>query len=157
MDRKKRSTLKIISGTAAVAMLPTAAFATGDSQVKRVSTQKLFSTGVGAELSVDLDLVNEPVLLLTNNTDELIIVRHVHPGIVHAGRNAYDINSVFDRCAYAIRPGSTRRVDISPTSSAQAETDFPRQHYRHQPQRLVSVKAQGHQGMLVNSSRSFYG
>ena len=157
MDHKKRTTLKIISGTAAVAMLPTAAFAHGDSCIKLTSTQKQISTGVGAELTVELDLVGEPTLLLTNNTDDLIIVRHVHPGIVHAGENSFDINSVFARCAYAIRPGTTRRMEISPTSSAQAEINFPRQRYRNQPQRLVSVTAQGHQGMLVNSSRSFYG
>jgi len=159
MDHKKRNTLKIISGTAAVAMLPTAAMANCNNHTKLVnqSTQKLVTTGAGAELTAELDLIAEPTLLLTNNTDELIIVRHIHPGIIHAGKNAYDINSVFDRCAYAIRPGTTRRMEIAPTHSTQAEVDFPRQRYSDQPQRVVKVIGQDNQGTLVNSSRSFYG
>jgi len=159
MDHKKRNTLKIISGTAAVAMLPTAVMANCNNHQKHASksTQKLVSTDAGSELTAELDLIAEPTLLLTNNTDELIIVRHIHPGIIHAGKNAYDINSVFERSAYAIRSGSTRRIKIAATTSTQAEVDFPRQRYSNQPQRVVRVTGQDNKGTLVNSSRSFYG
>lgn len=156
-DMSRRTALKVIGGAAVLATTPAL---TGQSfaatpQPGQLDTQTIHA-GSSAELSMQLTLEPEPLLTMTNNSDQLVIVRHVYPGIVHAGDKAFDINAVFERSAYAISAGSTRRVPIAPVSHTTAEAQFPREKYRKSPQRIVSVTGFDKHGPLVNSTRSFY-
>lgn len=155
VNNERRTVLKVLSGTAVIATMP--AFANGavaDSTLK--SDEQTVPVSTGAELSVTLSVDPVPTINLTNNSDKLVIVRHVYPGIIHAGEKTFDINSIFSSGAYAIGAGRTRRVKIEPTYATQAEAEFPRYKYRNQPHRLVSVTGTDRRGPVVNSSRSFF-
>ena len=170
VDTKKRQTLKIIGAGAAVVATPASVAALGwpNAADQRIVTDEYagtvqemyedieFPLTGQAELSISLRVDPEPVLVMGNNTDDLIIVRHVHPGIVHAGDRAFDINSVFERCAYAISPHTKRSVAIHQTSHVQKEREFARFNYSGKPQRLVVVTGADKQGLLAYSSRSFF-
>ena len=154
-DPKKRHTLKLLSGTAMVASMPALAMNAGQSSAASDGREVRLS-GEGAELSFSLHVDEKAVLKMSNNTDRLIIVRHVHPGIVHAGEQTFDINSAFQRSAYEISAGHTRSVVLEPVNHLAGEVDFPRARYRKMPQRIVSVTGSDERGLLVNSTRSFY-
>jgi len=172
VDVKKRQTLKIIGAGAAAVAIPASALDLewrngawsgqqivasddADSMRELYDGSELPLTDQ-AELSITLQVDSDPVLVMGNNTDELIIVRHVHPGIVHAGDKAFDINSVFERCAYAISPHKKRAVAIHQTSHVQRETPFSRSSHSGMRQRLAVVTAADKQGLLAYSGRSFF-
>ena len=164
VDLAKRKTLITLGGTALVTAAPTLAGAgvlsdgLNSDNLTRHSTQSVLSiTPEGKEISLSLLVDEESVLTISNHTDQLIIVRHVYPGIVHAGKQTFDITSVFERSAYAIGAGRSRSMPIKQTFSTQAETDFPRHRYSNKPIRVAALLAQSSQGKLVaNSSRSFF-
>jgi len=172
VNAKKRQTLKIMGAGVAVVATPVSVNALGwpngfqpDQQIvgdeDLNSVQEMYENvelplTTHAELSIALRIDPKPVLVMGNNTDELIIVRHVHPGIVHAGDRAFDINSIFERCAYAISPHTKRSVAIEQTSHIQREREFARSDYQNKPQRLVVVTGADRDGLLAYSSRSFF-
>ena len=169
VNAKKRQTLKVMGAGVAVAATPLSVATLGWPNVSLADQQIIHDEATSsiyedielpmithAELSIALRVDPNPVLVMGNNTDELIIVRHVHPGIVHAGDRAFDINSVFERCAYAISPHTKRAVAIEQTSHIQREREFQRANYQNQPHRLVVVAGADRDGLLAYSSRSFY-
>ena len=93
VDFNKRTTLKVISGTAAVVAAPAIALAgtnTGncfleDAQSKQEASDLIVPVNQSAELSIELAVGAESTIRLTNNSSRLLIVRHVYPGIIHAG------------------------------------------------------------------------
>lgn len=161
VDIKKRNTLKTLGGSAVIAVAPTAASAIclhGEQPTVAMNSMEEITVPVnsGTELTIALSVDPTPTIRLTNHSNQLVIVRHVHPGIVHAGRQAFDINSIFSGGAYAIRPGTSREAVIKPTVATAPETGFPRQLYRNKPQRVAAVTGRDHRGILANSSRSFF-
>lgn len=161
IDRKKRTTLKMIGGAAAVAAIPTIASAGncfhGDAHKEQhANTETVVPINNGTELTIALSVDPEPTIRMTNHSNQLVIVRHVYPGIIHAGDVAYDLNSIFANSAYAIGAGRSRTVKIQPTSHTQAEADYPRHLYRNKPQRIVAVTGRNERGILANSTRSFF-
>lgn len=165
VDLAKRKTLFTLGGSALVTAIPTiAGAATGASSLdyNNISSDGTADTIVpitshGKEISLSLLIDDESFLTIENNTDKLIIVRHVYPGIVHAGKQTFDINSVFERSAYAIGAGRSRSMPIAQTHSTQAEIDYPRHKFSKEPIRVASLLAQSREGMLLaNSSRSFF-
>ena len=159
-DPGRRLALKMIGGTAVLATgtAYSTAHALSDlttgEQVN--TTEASVTTRTGAELSISLSVDPEPTIRMTNHSNKLLIVRHVHPGIIHAGKNAYDINSIFERSAYAIGAGRSRTVSVQKTSAIQPERDFPRHLYANKPQRIVAVTGRNYSGLLANSTRSFF-
>lgn len=163
VDIKKRNTLKALGGSAVIAVAPTAVSAAclHGEKYQTANMEELEEivvpvTSSGTELTIALSVDPEPTVRLTNHSNKLVIVRHVYPGIVHAGKQAFDINSIFEGGAYAIRPGTSREAFINPTVSTAAETDFPRHIYRNKPQRVAAVTGRDDRGILANSSRSFF-
>jgi len=169
VNAKKRQTLKIMGAGVAVVATPASVAALGWPNVSQADQQVInddvtnsmyedieLPMTTHAELSIALRIDRNPVLVMGNNTDELIIVRHVHPGIVHAGDRAFDINSIFERCAYAISPHTKRSVAIEQTSHIQREREFPRSDYQNKPHRLVVVTGADRDGLVAYSSRSFF-
>ena len=160
VDTNKRNTLKVLGGSAVIAAAPSVVTATclyhdeiNQSELEEITVPV---TASGTELTISLSLDPEPSVLLTNHSKQLIIVRHVYPGIVRAGDQTFDINSIFERCAYAIRAGSSRDVPIESTASTSVETSFPRHLYRKYPQRSVAVTGRDHNGRLANSTHGFF-
>lgn len=161
VDQAKRNTLIMLGGTAVVTAMPALAngytISTGN-PIAETDEQALESlipiSNPGSELSIALQVDEQSMLTITNHTDKLVIIRHLHPGIVHTGEKTFDINSVFERSAYAIGAGRSRTMPISETASTQAEVNFPRDI--KQPLRVASLAAHSHMGKVVNSSRSFY-
>jgi len=152
-DMKKRSTLKIITGAAAIAATPSIAsagnFIDGADNEQAAVEEIVVPVNTGTELTISLSVEPEPTIRLTNH-------RHVYPGIVHAGEQTFDINSIFFRCAYAVSAGRSRTVKIEPTISTQVETAYPRQLYSNKPQRMVAITGRDRSGKLANSTRSFF-
>jgi len=159
-DMKKRSTLKIITGAAAIAATPSIAsagnFIDGADNEQAAVEEIVVPVNTGTELTISLSVEPEPTIRLTNHSKQLLIVRHVYPGIVHAGEQTFDINSIFFRCAYAVSAGRSRTVKIEPTISTQVETAYPRQLYSNKPQRMVAITGRDRSGKLANSTRSFF-
>ncbi len=161
IDTKKRTTLKVLGGSAIIATAPSLALAGGckhgiPGEAHAELENIVVPVSSGAELTISLAIDPEPTIRLTNHSNKLIIVKHVHPGIVHAGELTFDINSIFQNSAYAIGAGTSRNVLIKPTYATQAETDFPLHLYRKQPQRIVAVTGRDKQGRLGNSTRSYF-
>jgi len=161
VDTKKRNSLKVLGGSAVIAIAPgvVTAHSLGGNEADQVALEEIIVpvTSSGTELTIALSIEPEPIVKLTNHSKQLIIVRHVYPGIVHAGNQTFDINSIFERCAYAIRSGTSRNVAIEPTISTAAEKSFPRHLYRKQSQRrLAAVAETDHNGRPGKSSRSFF-
>jgi len=161
VDINKRNAIKAIGGTAAIASMPSLAVASagllGENSNKHSATQSVVvPLNTGTELSISMSLEGVPSLTLTNHSNQLIVVRHVHPGIVHAGTRTFDLNAIFSTGAHSIDAGSSRTFNIEPTSSTQAQIDFPRHLYRNKPQRVVTVRGADHIGEVIHSSRSFY-
>jgi len=161
-DRTRRLALKMIGGTAVMATgaaLSTSAYALGSaaSEVEETLAADIVNHHrPGAELTIALSVDPEPTIRITNHSDKLIILRHVHPGIIHAGRKTFDINSMFERSSYAIGAGRSRVVAVPETIATQAERKFPRHLYRNKPQRIVAVTGRNYSGILANSTRSFF-
>ena len=162
VDLTKRAILKTISGVAAVAATPGLASATTDKRLlnKNIDTQSakeiIVPINGGAEISIALSVDAKPTIQLSNNSNKTITVKHVYPGIINAGAQSFDINTVFSDGPRTIKAGETQSVSVFPMAKLQAETPFPREHYRNQPQRIASVTGKGHIGEIVNSTRSFY-
>ena len=163
IDHRKRQTLKILSGAAVVASVPATVLAAQAGAPGGVlggiadhGNNDIQFGDVNAELCFSITVGEQAVLRMTNNTDQLQIVRHVHPGIIHAGSLKFDINSAFERSAYAISAGHTRSVVLQPVDQLAGEVSFPRKKFRNKPQRIVSVTGNDERGLLVNSTRSFY-
>ncbi len=167
IDTKKRNTLKVLGGTAVIAATPAAVTATclhgnyptdASQTTTQATTQQpiVAVTSAGTELTIALTVDSEPKIRLTNHSKELIIVRHVYPGIIHAGKHAFDINSIFEGGAYAISPGTSREAFVRPTVHTAAEVNFPRHLYRNQPLRVAAVTGRDQRGVLANSTRSFF-
>ena len=161
VDINKRNALKLIGGTAAIASVPSFAVAANltsngyDAEYK--TADKMTITGnANTEMSATLSIDSAPMVTLTNHSNQAIVLRHVYPGIVHAGETTFDINSIFAGEARNIPAGASRSFKIQPTHAMQAEATFPRHLYRKQPQRVVAVKGSNQRGEFINSSRSFY-
>ncbi len=160
-DANRRLALKMIGGTAVLATgaAYTSAYALGTASTGVEETTPISAATparTGAELSISLSVDPEPTIRITNHSNKLVIVRHVHPGIIHAGENAYDINSLFVGSAYAIGAGRSRTMAVKKTSAIQPERDFPRHLYANKPQRIVAVTGRNYAGILANSTRSFF-
>lgn len=161
VDFDKRKALKVLAGTAAIASVPSISAAgkvlSSIGSKDLTSTDEVTVVGVdGAELTAVLSMDTEPTIRISNHNGRTVDVRHVHPGIVHAGDKTFDINTIFKNGAVSIDAGSSREFSVGTTISTQAETPFPRHLYRHKPQRVVAVSGVNEYGSFVNSSRSFY-
>ena len=159
VDQAKRNTLIMLGGTAVVSAVPALASA-GSLCALPINGELAAQPTIipvaneGLELSIQLNIDDESSLTITNNTSKLIIIRHLHPGIVHAGRKTFDINSVFDRSAYAIGAGRSRTMPITETYSTQAELKYPRN--TKNKLRVAKLVAHSSEGLMTNSTRSFY-
>lgn len=163
VDTNKRIALKFLGGAAVISSVQSVALATGIPPLAIDSDKSINSPGktdsalnTSPELTIEISIDPTPVVRLTNNSEEQIVVRHLHPGIVNAGARAFDLNSIFSEAACTIEAESSRDFEIKPVPNTQAETPFPRHLYRNQPQRVVAVKGHDLHGLIVNSSRSFY-
>lgn len=161
VDQAKRNTLMMLSGTALVTAMPALAAGYGNvlriagSDIARQTPESLIAiSGEDMEISIALQVADQPTVTIDNHTDKLVIVRHVYPGIVHAGDRTFDINSVFERSAYAVSAGKSRTIAIHDTYSTQAEAQYPQD--TRKPTRVANVIAQSQTGVVENSTRSFY-
>ena len=161
LDFSKRQTLKKIGGAAMLVTTPSIALSVLSSNSTPYSKDNLVVSKSGSELSgseISISLTLEPQasIRITNNTDEPIALKHVYPGILHAGYQSYDINEVLAGGDLTIAARQTQSLKVSPVKSTQAETVFPRHLYSKQPLRVASVTGADRRGPLINSSRSFY-
>jgi hypothetical protein len=162
VDLTKRTILKTIGGVTAVAATPGLASAITDNTLlnKGIDTQSakeiIVPINGGAEISIALSVDAETTLQLSNNSNQAVTVKHIHPGIINAGAQSFDINAIFSNGPRTIKAGETQSVSVLPMAKLQAETPFPRERYRNQPQRIASVTGKDHIGEIVNSTRSFY-
>lgn len=169
IDTTKRTTLKIISGATAMIAAPsivTAGFLEYGDNGKGISSQnktiKKPQLMAGSSLTIALLLNPEPTLRMTNHSSELVILRHVSPGILHAGDRVFDINSIFTRCSYAIAAGTTRHVSISPCehlpleiSSDEMDKGIP-DHLQQRQRHSLALTSRDHNGRLAHSSQHIF-
>ncbi len=161
LDQSKRNSLKMLSGASFIACAPTLVLAAGATEQNGVNDNRVTPETVvplqgNTELSISISLDSTPTIKLTNHSSQIIELRHVHPGIVHAGEKSYDLNSIFSKQPVTVNAGSSLSFVVESTDATQAETNFPRHLYRKQPQRVVAVKGTDSRGVFINSSRSFY-
>lgn len=160
MDVNKRKVLKCIAGATAVVAMPSvssAHFSFGAHKHSQEATTPTVETRHNfAELSVSIVSDKVSTLTMTNTSAHPITVKHIHPGLIHAGEKTFDINSIFSNGAWTIEPGTSREVAVNTITGTQNQATFPRHLYRKMPQRAVSVTGRDKHGQFVNSTRSFY-
>jgi len=166
VNQVKRQTLKVIGVSGAVVLSPAVAALATDSSLStwqvpaqdaaEVNQPTNYVIGGPVELSIELLVGPEPQVRITNLTKSVMILRHIYPGMVHAGEVAFDINAIFESSAHGFAAGEGRTFAIEPTHSTQAETDFPRAIYGKGPIRVARLHAFDEQGLVANSSRSFF-
>ena len=161
LDQSKRNSLKVLSGASFIACAPSLVLAAGATEQNgiidtKVTTDTIVPLQGNTELSISISLDSTPTIKLTNHSSQIIELRHVHPGVVHAGEKSYDINSIFSKQPVTVNAGSSLSFVVESTDATQAETNFPRHLYRKQPQRVVAVTGKDSRGVFINSSRSFY-
>ena len=158
VDEKKRRTLAIMAGTTAAALLPTVATA-ATNPLKLDSSSKDSSVAINSsddDLEISLDLDGSPTLFIKNKTDKLVIVRHVHPGIVHVNGSTFDINSLFESSASAIGGHRTRRYQIEATHPLASERPFPRRLISSKPVRVTAISGGTDPAEQLNTPRNFF-
>ena len=160
VDIKKRNALKVLGGTAVISSVP--AFAAASENIFDVNgeavalDETVVPVNASSDLSIALSVDPEPTVTLTNNSNKPLVVRHVHPGIVHAGRKTFDLNSIFTGSALTIAAGTSQSFKLDTTHATQAETWFPRERYRKQRLQVAALKGTDRFGEVVNSTRSYY-
>lgn len=154
VDLKKRKTL-LSMGTATLASaVPSVALALTDSDNK---PKACAARGDCNELRLELTLAQTPSLRISNDSDHPATLRHVHPGIVHAGGRTFNINTLFANGPLRIEAGRSVTLAIDATKRQPAlETRFARHRYARQPQRIARLRGADENGLIVNSTRSFY-
>jgi len=155
-DTSKRNTLKIIAGTAAVVAVPVASASVPSSSAGKVPATTSIEIDSTSGLQLTLTTGDQPELHMTNNTDDVIIVRHVHPGIVHVGDRTFNLNSVFDKNATGIRAGETRRKPIAQIAATTPETRFAPGVYKEGRLKPAQVVGYLNEEKVLNSSRFYY-
>lgn len=113
------------------------------------------STGGNEELSISLILGDKPMMLVTNNSDSLSILRRVHPGVVHAGETSYDLNHALMSSSYAIGAGRSRLIPITEAIGNIAEPT-PSSRHSGKPLRVASISSNNVDGRILNDSRVFF-
>ena len=109
------------------------------------------------ELRLELNVAQQTSLTISNDSDTRAVVRHVYPGIVHAGARTLDLNAAFTNGSREIEAGQSITVVIQPTQSiTPKETEFPRHKYSRLPQQIARLSGVDEKGVIVNSTRSFY-
>ena len=160
IDKQKRKTLTLV-GTAAIASAaPALTFATTAGSDRKLSAKQCTAaTGHNQcmELRLELNVAQQTLLTISNDSDTRAIVRHVYPGIVHTGTRTFDINAAFANGSREIEAGQSITVVIQPTQSiTPKETEFPRHKYSRLPQQIARLSGVDEKGVIVNSTRSFY-
>jgi len=159
VDSSKRRSLKSLSAMMSWPLIPaTAIAANAHATVTHVDASEtnaaLNKTNGNEELSISLILGDKPMMRVTNNTDSVSILRRVHPGVVHAGANTFDLNHALSSSAYAIGAGRSRLIPIEQASSSSANYT----HYsstKGLPLRLASISSDNKEGRILDSSRIF--
>lgn len=164
VDVNKRYALKALCGSAVIAVASpgTTAASLQGNELSNAAYQTTMEDIIvpvissATELSIDLSIEPEPTVKFTNHSNQLIIVRHVYPGIVHVGKQAFNINSIFEKCAYAVDVGKSRQIAIKPTLHTATETGLPRHLNRQKTQRVAALTGRDNRGLIANSSQRFY-
>jgi hypothetical protein len=154
VDLKKRKTLAMMGAASAAAAVPTMAMAASHS----LSVDSACDAGAQcSDIRLELTAAQQPSVRISNDSAQAAVVRHVHPGIVHAGSRTFNINALFANGPLHIKPGQSVTLPLHPAASATVtETDFPRQRYSRQPQRIARLRGVDENGAIVDSTRSFY-
>lgn len=161
IDYKKRKTLKILgTGTGAglaLVSLPASTTLAGSAVMsssanKQPPVKYLLNN---RQIEMFIDVSAQPTITFKNVTSDVAIVRHVHPGIVHAGENTFDINSVLDKSAIGIGAGRSRTFAIKPTHATQNERYYSGLK-QPGPQQLAHLSGANSSGQIINSNRSFF-
>lgn len=157
-DTNKRTTLKIIAGSAVAAAIPVSLASANvpKSTAKNSAATTTIEIDSTSGLQLTLTTGDQPELHMTNNTDDVIIVRHVHPGIVHVGDRTFNLNSVFDKNATGIRAGETRRKPIAQIAATTPETRFAPGVYKEGRLKPAHVVGYLNEEKVLNSSRFYY-
>jgi hypothetical protein len=148
----------MIAGTTAAALLPAAVTAaTKPLKVNPTNiNNELAIIGGDDDLEITLNLDDSPTIFIKNNTDKVVIVRHVYPGIVRANGKTFDINSLFKSSAAGIDGRRTRRFSIAPIHSLASERPFPRRLTSSKPVRVSAVSGGKQPKMHLNTPRNFF-
>lgn len=154
VDLKKRKTLTLMGTATAAAAVPTLALG---AMKNGVDAHHCSTDGQCTDIRLELTVAQQPTLRISNDSTDAAVVRHVHPGIVHAGAQTFDINSLLADGPLVIEPGHSVTLALKPAASATiAETEFPRHRYARMPQRIARLRGVDARGTLVDSTRSFY-
>jgi len=157
-DQSKRQTLKLMASTLPMMALPAIAMEQSDTTAQIADVESSVSLGAKDQrFSIELLFEGaEASVRITNESDQVAVVKHVYPGIVHAGHNSYDINSIFENSACGIAAGRSRTFHLEPVSHTQTERDFPRHLFSNRPLTIASVTGSDERGTVVQSTRTVY-
>lgn len=166
-NAERRQVLKIgVAATGAATMLPGAVHsALGEDLTEQaltahqtaIDSQILVASEYDLEIDIEI-LESTAKITLTNLTPKLKIFSHIHPGIVHMGRNAVNINDVFSRSSVAVEAGRPRSFEIPFCDCTTAESEYNRDAYQNRPLSIAKVSARAGTELIAGpSTRSSFG
>jgi len=154
VDLKKRKTLALIGAGSAAAAIPSLASA---ALPTHLGDHHCASDASCTEIRMELTAAQQPTVRISNDSAHTAVVRHVYPGVIHAGARTYDVNSLFANGPVIIEAGHSVTLPLQPARSATiTETVFPRHQYANLPQRIARLRGVDEKGAIINSTRSFY-
>ena len=174
IDQKKRKTLKSVGLTIPAVMLPNWVLSASESLLvtdasatnnvsyndQHFSIELSFGSEYPAKTLdttiASMKMTDDAWITITNHSNKVAVVKHVYPGLIHAGKVAYDINAIFSDSACGIDAGRSRSFRVQPVSTTQAEADFPRHLFRNKPLRIAQTTGHNNKGLIVQSTRTVY-
>ena len=153
VDLRKRKTLAMMGAVSAVVAAPALTSAAARQQPATAPC----TAGQCTDIRLELLVAQQPTVRISNDSSHTATVRHIHPGIVHAGTRTFNINSLFTKGPVTIKPGHSITLALqTETTGTIAETDFPRHRYAGLPQQIARLRGVDERGAIVDSTRSFY-
>ena len=159
VDHAKRKVLFSLGGVMAVPFAPSLAFAENESTTSTpsltdASTKPHLVSMPDADFTISLTLDGSPIMMVTNTTTQLKILRRVQPGVIQIAEKSYDLNHSLVGSAYAISAGATRHIPIAETSSSTSELILAAR-YKRLPLRAAPVTINDARSQNIELSKLF--
>lgn len=170
-DQKRRQVVKSIAAAsmtaAGMTTLPAMARVTTQSTVSQdsapvsdpVNGRDISVKGPGIDVHIESSN-GEFRIRLGNRSDASVTVKHVHPGIVHAEGNIFDINSVLENYNLTLKSGAAVELPITATNAHATEKAWPADITVSRPASVTTYLEHSYAGannaIKVSTNRRFF-
>lgn len=160
IDQNKRTSLKIMTA-AGIAMAAPSLLSAANMSLHAAlpaATDTTIKTQQGSDIT--LSFVSSPDqfangVTISNTSDRPVTIKHVHPGIVTADNQSFDINSLLENGHCTIKAGESRVLPIQPMAELSEEREIPNKLTYRSPVTVTTNYNHFGQMKSVSTTRSF--